>query len=401
MNRVQYLVLQLLFHHYQSKFLPAPSICPCQQNVDSYDFTKLDDLASIGVIVLESNVCYTKSMRNVVSFTKNQIQILPTSEYLNGTSYLIDDNMGLGHNINDLRLLEVMLLENVTQIVFTKFNAKPWNEWVKYFFYAIFKASSQRIHPIIYIYNQSTNSFISVPTINEHQTISKKSISLYNGSIICFERLIVRPPTGCCATCLSKKASTLYRDTVYSLFSSNSQSHPNNLLHNSKSTKYVTFVTRGTRYRHISNLKDIIPIFHRIFQNENLNIIFSIFDSSNTNNTFQHQIEICRTSDVIITPHGAFLANIIHMRNTSLVMEITCPFRSTVMGQAWVIFSHVASDFGVEYMRLYSPFFRSQNIPKFELPKQEAERGALQATMFLANSSAFQRSKYTYKVSLI
>eukprot|EP01042_Synura_sphagnicola_P002543 gene2543-3069_t len=155
--------------------------------------------------------------------------------------------------------------------------------------------------------------------------------------------------------------------------------------HSLNHTKIVTFVSRGKRYRHIANRDQVIKLFQKLLSppastyphQQHNRILFQVIDSSNTSQfTFQRQIEIAYNSDVVITPHGAYLSNMVFMRPYTLVIEVTCPFMSRVLGQAWVMYSHVADNFRIQYMRLFAPAFKLQNMPKFELPVSEVHRAA-------------------------
>ena len=46
--------------------------------------------------------------------------------------------------------------------------------------------------------------------------------------------------------------------------------------------------------------------------------------------------------DVLISPHGAFLSNVIHMRPHTLLVEVTSPYRSKAINKEWSMFSNIA-----------------------------------------------------------
>eukprot|EP01041_Mallomonas_annulata_P012358 gene12358-25996_t len=230
---------------HSARFTSAPGNCPCQQFITSEIITSLSSYASTGAILVNHNICLQKNREHIDA---NVIHTLNSSyKYLFGTTYIIDDWIGLGHSINDLRLLEVLLLENITQIVFLRSGRKSWLEWVRHLYYVMFIASKQM--PIVYFYNATTKSYESDSFFKYHSPFS----TIQN--TICYEKVIRRPTVGCCQTCTSISTSNLYRDTAYKLYDDTSTSHY--LTSTSTSNeKIITYVSRGSHYRHIANKKE-------------------------------------------------------------------------------------------------------------------------------------------------
>lgn len=340
------------------------------------------DNLRVNVTSCQELIDLTKMNRHIASDTMYEIQHkCPMEEVagqtrIKGITIQLTNHFAMGHIITEMYTLQYMMMNTVDSFFFPssaylKYQGSNLGitEWGVHFF-----------RSIIAVTGQATRLFF--PTDHLEWIVQNNTMApapyLDN---YCLEDVIrKREPAPECTVCLERETANRYRDYVYSVYGL--KNPPDSPSTNKRPAKVVTFVTRGNRYRAIRNTDHMIDMIKQHLQNTtaHIDVKYQMFNSESSH-SFIEQVQLCQMSDVIVTPHGAFLSNIIHMRNTSLVVEVSksepkLNFRNTPPDQLhygpWQMFQNIASDFGVHFYRQHADDFMFEwNAGTFEVTDTE------------------------------
>jgi len=160
----------------------------------------------------------------------------------------------------------------------------------------------------------------------------------------------------------------------------------------------IVILTRHPRSnRHQRNVQEFSDIVNATLSaHQNISFFITIIDS-NSPRSFDEQVDLFRSANVLITPHGAAMSNIIHMKNTSLIIELTAARSGRALStwiRTWFMYSNIADDFGVQLRKVFSDDLNSDYGNSFVINEKESVRCANLIIDFLTfNNNEFAKQQ--------
>eukprot|EP01038_Epipyxis_sp_PR26KG_P004564 gene4564-6436_t len=279
---------------------------------------------------------------------------------LNGTSVWINEWMALGHAMYDIVLIQILQSTQINRIIIQRAPCmrddlcNTWNSWFQGYFTAMIEAFQPGIPIYLRMYNTSYLSpvYLSKDSNiigtnnkrgNRNNQLNPPRIDISNDKV-CFERLIRRYCSSCFYESISSSAIRKFKKLSYQLVPRKPKLR---LYFIAGEPLIITFAYRsGTASRRIGNIELLQNYLYSTFENNNSFIIRS-FDTTLMYNTkgfsYKQQIRLVAESHIVIAEHGAFQANMIYMRNGSLLIDL----RGNYNWMEFTNFENLARMFGV------------------------------------------------------
>lgn len=181
---------------------------------------------------------------------------------------------------------------------------------------------------------------------------SLKSIKLKH--TMCFDRVIKRVPADYGFTPLvSTSAVQAFKSAAYDMINThnanNSTAEKLVAFFEDKAPYRILFAYRSsTASRFINNMPDFVQNLTNSFPAPAYQL--RLLDTSDIHLDFQTQLQAVAESNVVISNHGAFEANMIYMRNSSLLIEIFGHYGNNEIHT----FHRLALVFGLYYARVHA-----------------------------------------------
>eukprot|EP01038_Epipyxis_sp_PR26KG_P010940 gene10940-14689_t len=321
----------------------------------------------------------------------NETELRSQSNFLNGTTYWVNDYLHVGHIHYDIVLMQVLQSTKVDRIIMQRAACHgilcagigTMESFYKGYFAAVFEAFNQPNIPVYlrWSWNQKNAEpfYFSVKTKDFYLSPNNLSESMRKHMELqpstCFERMIRRTDTnyGSVPTVSSdaihkfkKVAYEMVNNYYTSQLSSSTPSHelPSKLTtYFEKDPPYrILFSYRGpVASRHIENIQEFINKLNDNFISPTY--IIRLLNNSNPYLDFQTQLHAVAESHVVITNHGAFEGNMIYMKNSSLLLEIFGHYGNNEIHT----FHRLALMFGAYYGRVQPKSLTDHLAPSFNL----------------------------------
>jgi Glycosyltransferase 61 len=374
---------------------------------------QLQDYLELGTLYRVSDICYNMaSHESVHRGGRAHSLVLP------GATFLVDDWQALGHAISELRVLEYISRGGyIDRIVIERNVSMPngqqdFSAWILHMLTVATRVQTNSSGVQLYVLADDQPPITDKQRAEGlHKLVRYRPIPFPLGAgvkaavgggepaldiiddVMCADVLIWRNKDSKCLTCLSAEGSRQYRTSLdkYTIehgFNMSILSHPSTLTPFDPRSVNIVFVSRGEHYRHVANLPGFVGLLaknlHILLKHTGIPLSFTVIDSTQPM-SFLEQVRLCQQADVIIATHGGFLANIIHMREHALVVEVTCPRGSEAVGGGWSMYKNIAFDFNVLHVRVYAPDLKSDSNG-FDVPFHEMQRGVRVIASYLLST---------------
>jgi hypothetical protein len=259
-----------------------------------------------------------------------------------GTTYWINEWMAPGHMSYDLQFLQVLHVASIDRIVLQRAPCfrKDFCEGVTYwnsFFKGIYSAavlSTNRDVPV-YLRMYPSESAWKPHMLTREDILGdpSKYPDIAAKPTVCFERLIRKSyNTGCAAKCngmmatcfsaaVTKEVASKFKQSAYKLVSPEIIV-PISMKDYPKFLRIITIAHRSGIARGMANPEGLYNAVKNHFAGRS-DVLVRLFNTRNSSVTYQEQIKLMATSDVVICSHGAFVGNVIYMRDDSLLVELS------------------------------------------------------------------------------
>lgn len=280
-----------------------------------------------------------------------------------GTTFWINELIGVGHVMYDLILLEILKSTKIDRIILQRplchiselcDGIGTWASFYRGYYTAAISAfqpgvpiyfrrnaKEKEIRPVYLSSNASSkDGYMYIP----HHVAP--NYTLYNGN--CFERLIRRRP--CKAGCafypgLSKWSADAFKKSAYSMIRDVNLSA--SVAREKNEPVKVLLAYRGMKAsRRIANIQEFINTLH-----QNLLAPQFLVQSNCTSSgqlTFEDQVKMVASAHIVISEHGAFESNVMFMRRGSLFLEL----RGSYQWPEFINFENLARLFGVYHAHI-------------------------------------------------
>lgn len=303
---------------------------------------------------------------------------------LRNTTYWFNEFLHVGHVHYDIVLMQVLQTEKVDRIVMQRAacNARQCigigsiDSFYKGYFAALFKAFNQPNIPVYLRWTWKEKSvspiYFSADTPDYYNTTAgSSSIELKN--LMCFDRVIRRARADYGQTPLvSSSAVQAFKQAAYAMVndhrSVNSTSHNLTTYFTDKPPYRILFAYRSTSAtRYINNMQAVVEKLKIAFPSPHYHL--RLLDTSDINLDFTTQLQAVAESNVVICNHGAFEANMIYMRNASLLIEIFGHYGNNEIHT----FHRLALVFGLYYARVHPRDMIDHLQPNFTMAAEDIE----------------------------
>jgi hypothetical protein len=259
-----------------------------------------------------------------------------------GTTIWINEWMAPGHMEYDLQFLEVLHSTDVDRIILQRAPCfRPdfcegityWNSFFKGIYTAAL-LSAKRDIPVYFRFHPHEPAW--QPHMLSRGDIIGDPSTYPNISVtptICFNKLIRRAYSGncyapcngnlglCFAKALTPDTATKFKAGAYSLLTVSPSSI--SLLDAPKDRKkIITLAHRSGIKRGMADPQKLAEAIKSHYAS-NDNIVVRLHDTRNSSVTYLEQVELMATSEVVLCTHGAFVGNIVYMRDNSLLLELS------------------------------------------------------------------------------
>lgn len=279
----------------------------------------------------------------------NMSEALQDPQFLNGTTYWINEHMAVGHAIYDISIIQVLQSTKVDRIVLQRAPCINMNlcsgigtfdSFFKGLYISMMEAAQIQI-PIyvrftwqernmkpIYLSSTGKEYYADIPE-------DKKPPSIQLTQTKCFERVIRKHgfyPS------LSAAAIQKFKEAAYKLVTKRT------LIHHFDMTApiVILFAHRGlTASRHIANVPLVKDLLAQHFKAPKYEL--RVVNTTDDSRWFYDQIQLVAEAHVVITEHGAFQSNMMYMRNASLLVDLQGPYHH----KEFKNFRNLARMFGV------------------------------------------------------
>ncbi|KAJ1422985.1 hypothetical protein B484DRAFT_452088 [Ochromonadaceae sp. CCMP2298] len=321
--------------------------------------------------------------------------------YLPGTTYWVNDYLHVGHVHYDIALLAVLQAVKVDRIVLQRASCHgslcagvgTVDSFYKGYWTALLAAAGQLNVPVyirfsfrekhvipLYFSLESEDYFDST---RMHTKPSSTPILLHNWMV--FERLVRRSELHYGSIgAVSAEAVQLFKKAAYSLIRPQPQephittqpqppqapqtSLPLRTYFEAEGPFKILISYRGPQAtRHMANMELLVGKLQRALPPPLYAL--RLLNSSDPLLTFQTQLQAVAESHVVICNHGAFEANMIYMRNGSLLLEVFGEYGNNEVHT----FQRLAVMFGLLYERVNIRSLGDHQTKDFNVTDAEAE----------------------------
>jgi hypothetical protein len=368
-----------------------------------FDLAELSERGVFGYhsMCMLSNTQYPfhKVNKLFVGYDADEITTLPN--FLNGTTYWLNEYMHVGHVHYDIGLLQVLATTKLDRIVVQRavcheklcHGIGPIESFYKGYFTAALEAFNQshvpvylRYHPQdtewlpVYFSSHSPTMFLPRPdaaaiaSLVPNSSEELKWRPLPVSSSFFFQTMIRRGeyhfggiPS------VSKRAVQLFKAAAYrSLRHNNHTAHlaPLTTEFTSLDPPYaILFAFRGPRAasRRIENQATLVERLQRLFAPPRYEL--RLLNTSDPDLDFETQLHAVASAHVVLTNHGAFEGNMIFMRNSSLLIEVFGDYGNNEIHT----FHRLALMFGFFYARVQPRNNTHHLAPSFVLFDDEIQ----------------------------
>eukprot|EP01038_Epipyxis_sp_PR26KG_P014856 gene14856-19967_t len=304
--------------------------------------------------------------------------------YLSGTTFWVNEHMAVGHSMYDIVLLQAAKITKIDRLVLQRApcatvhlceGVGTFDSFYKGLYISIMDAYQPHI-PIfvrwswqeknmkpIYIGSEAPDDYVYPNTTHPNIVLGKK---------MCFERLLRRNVRchGCFYPSLSFEVIHKFKHVAYKLASTKTEILTHHFVKNAPIV--ISFVHRGlSASRHMNNVPTMTALLQKEFieKQHNNKFILHVIDSTNATRGYAEQIRIVARSNIVISEHGAFQANMIYMRNGSLLVDMRGPYPHGEFHN----FANLARMFGVFCAPVTTKGLISHAHDEFEISTSEVE----------------------------
>jgi len=295
-------------------------------------------------------------------------EAISAPNFLNGTTYWLNEYMHVGHITFDIVLMQLLKGTKIDRVIMQRAacngNLCAGIGTFRSFYSAYFAAIVTAFQPGIPFYMRFTwhqkavspvfvSLNISGYEINDEDLSPEQKATqpiLLHGQM-CFEQVIRRGPTnhGNYYGSVAPEVIHQFKETAY---------RSTNIAATHTNTPLTTYFRRDAPYvilfsyrgnsstRYYDNNMDMLHMLETVF----LKPVYEVrsFNNANSSLTAEIQIEAVASANVVLTNHGAFEGNLIYMRNASLLIELS----GNYYNPEFRFFMHFAQMFGVYYSRI-------------------------------------------------
>ena len=323
-----------------------------------------------------------KHSSNHVSPMKKNSAGADTLNFLNGTTYWYNEYLHVGHVPFDSMLMQILRTTRVDRIVFQRASC---NDRLcdglgsfQSFFAGYLAALMDNYQPGIPVYLRRTSKekevrpfYVSTSVKGYIQDVQTDVALVKHPSIIlkphmCFENVIRRGRQydGNFYGSISPEAVQLFKEKAYSAV----DMKPAPSMYFSPSSSHrILFSYRSVGKRVMTNSIAFADYLRQSFLSPGHEI--QLMNNGLLNLTSHEQLRAVAESNVVITNHGAFEANLIYMRNGSLLIELAGDYQPNEHS----LFENFAQGFGVYYSRVQNRNLTSHQMDSFFMTKFEME----------------------------
>eukprot|EP01041_Mallomonas_annulata_P001858 gene1858-3604_t len=287
------------------------------------DFT-FAELLTRNSIIMRENGCLSHT--NATLHSVNEWIDRKNIKSIPGTTFWINECLAPGHMHYDVQLLQVLRTTKIDQIILQRAPcARPdfcqgignWGSFFKGLYTTMVDALNYTEIPVYIRF--SPNDTVWTPYMVGSRT-GKSITNLALQTIpatenLCFEKVIRKACNQCFHNSISVDTARAFKRAAYAILSPGdlpSPSSTNNLI--------VTIAHRGSHKRHLANREDLASTLRSRLPPS---VTVRMFDTTNeTLMTHLNQVKVAAESDVMIATHGAFISNVIYMREGTLLIEI-------------------------------------------------------------------------------
>lgn len=178
----------------------------------------------------------------------------------------------------------------------------------------------------------------------------------------CFDHVVFRKCNKCFNSSVSPQTVNAFKRAAYNLYGVNSTSYEGSSLK-------IFIFHRGLHYREMHDPDKLKRFLLDSFPEKKLFVDIHVFNPKSE--TPQEQIKFVASADVIIATHGAFESNIVYMRNSALLIELTGVYAGVI--QESRNFENLAIMFLVRYKRVVVSSLQDHRQMRYSLSDQNLD----------------------------
>jgi hypothetical protein len=347
----------------------------------------LDQYTSLNYAQSHRHSCLTEA--NKAKHANNRIIALTdrtnsSSNWLPGSTYWFNEYLHVGHVHFNVGLLQLLATTRIDRIILQRAACSgllcvglgTFRSFYAAYFAAVLAATnhthvpiylrwawSQRNVDAVYVSTQTKDYEAVVPT----PATAPSSIHLE--PVMCFEHVLQRGPNY-----YGNSYGSLSVEVVQRFKREIEQSLPLRLLREKQSApppehqmKILLSYRGATASRRIDNIESLVIAVKQAWPPPRYNVTTLL--NSDSSLTAEQQIDAVMTSDVVITNHGAFQGNLIYMRNSSLLIELSGSYHNP----EFKIFEKLAQQFGVFYARIETKALLDHQMKNYTISAEEVD----------------------------